>query len=235
LAGFMVAAKRRTTDESAELARRVTARCSLDPETLMSLRPLTLFVTSFGGQAVILPILILVILILLVSGQRRAAFWWAFSVVLVLGLVLVAKIGFIPCGRYVPALDLRSPSGHAGASMAVYGGLAVLVARLARTRALGGLALLCGFGVALAIAVTRVVLGAHTVSETVLGGAIGLIAPILLATRQDLFLRPVRLKWIWLLVAPVIVVALLRGVDLGAETVIEHVARQLNALLGVCR
>jgi len=201
----------------------------------MSLRPLTIFVTSFGGQAVILPILLLVTLILLVSGQRRAAFWWAFSVVLVLGLVLVAKIAFIPCGGYLPGLDLRSPSGHAGASMAVYGGLAVLVARLARTQALAGLALFCGFGVALAIAVTRVVLGAHTPSETVLGGAIGLLAPVLLASRQDLFVRPVRLKWIWLLVAPVIVVALLHGVELGAESVIEHVARQLNAVLGVCR
>ncbi|WEK49903.1 MAG: phosphatase PAP2 family protein [Candidatus Kaistia colombiensis] len=201
----------------------------------MSLRPFTYFVTSFGGQGVILPILLLVTLILLASGQRRAAFWWAFSVVLVLGLVLVAKIAFIPCGGYFPGLDLRSPSGHAGASMAVYGGLGVLVARLARTRALAGLALLCGFGVALAIAVTRVVLGAHTLSETVLGGAIGLIAPALLATRQDLFLRPVRLKWIWLLVAPVVVVALLHGVELGAEPVIERVARELNALLGVCR
>lgn len=201
----------------------------------MSLRPLTVFVTSFGGQAVILPILILVTLILIASGQRRAAFWWAFSVALVLGLVLVAKIGFIPCGAYLPALDLRSPSGHAGSAMAVYGGLAVLLARLAQKRSLGAVAVVSGFGLALAICVTRVVLGAHTVSETVVGGALGLIAPLLLATRPDLFRRPVRLRWIWLLVTPVVVVLLLHGADLGAETVIEQVARQLNALLGVCR
>jgi membrane-associated phospholipid phosphatase len=205
----------------------------LDP--CMSLRPLTIFVTSFGGQGVILPILLLVTGILLISGQRRAAVWWAFSVALVLGVILVAKIAFIPCGRYLGGLDLRSPSGHAGASMAVYGGLAVLVARLARSRALAGLALLCGFGLALAIAVTRVVLGAHSLSETILGGAIGLIAPLFLASRPDLFVRPVRLKWIWLLVAPVIVVALLHGVELGAESVIERIARELNAWLGVCR
>jgi len=111
----------------------------------------------------------------------------------------------------------------------------VLVARLARSRALAGLALFCGFGLALAIAVTRVVLGAHSLSETILGGAIGLIAPLFLASRPDLFVRPVRLKWIWLLVAPVIVVALLHGVELGAESVIERIARELNAWLGVCR
>ena len=201
----------------------------------MTLRPITVFVTSFGGQGVILPILLLVTLILLLSGQKKAAFWWAFSVALVLGLVLVAKIGFIPCSGYFPGLGLRSPSGHAGASMAVYGGLAVLVARLAPTRVLAGMALFCGLGLALAIAVTRVVLGAHTVSETVLGGAIGLIAPALLASRADLFVRPIRLRWIWLMVAPVIVVALLHGVELGAESVIERVARQFNAALGLCR
>lgn len=201
----------------------------------MSLRPFTVFVTSFGGQAVILPILLLVTLILIASHQRRAAFWWAFSVALVLGLVLVAKIGFIPCGAYLPSLDLRSPSGHAGSAMAVYGGLAVMIARLAPRRSLGALALIIGFGLALAIGVTRVVLGAHTVSETLLGGALGLIAPLILATRPDLFLRPVRLRWIWLLVTPVIVVVLLHGADLGAEAVIEQVARRLNALLGVCR
>lgn len=201
----------------------------------MSLRPITVFITSFGGQGVILPILLLVTLILLLSGQKRAAFYWATSVALVLGLVLVAKIGFIPCGGYFLGLGLRSPSGHAGASMAVYGGLAVLVARRAPTRAQAGLALFCGFGIALAIAATRIVLGAHTVSETVLGGAIGLISPVVLATRPDLFVRPVRLRWIWLLVAPVVVVTLLHGVELGAEFVIERVARQFHAALGLCR
>jgi membrane-associated phospholipid phosphatase len=201
----------------------------------MSLRPLTLLVTNFGGQAVILPILVLVALILLVSGQRRAAFWWTFSVALVLGLVLVTKIAFIPCGSYLPVPGLRSPSGHAGASMAVYAGLGVLIARLTSYAPIRIAAVLSGFLLALAIAVTRVVLGAHTVSETILGSAIGVIAPLILATRPALLVRPVRLQWIWLLIGPLSIVLLLQGVELGAETVIERVAQQINAMLGICR
>lgn len=201
----------------------------------MSLRPFTILVTSFGGQAVILPILVLVTLMLLVSGQRRAAFWWAFSVALVLGLVLVAKIAFIPCSDYLPVAGLRSPSGHAGAAMAVYGGLGVLVARLVASPALRVLVAGSGVLLALAIAVTRVVLGAHTVPETILGTLIGLIAPLILLSRRDLFVGPVRLRWIWLLAGPVVLVVLFHSFELGAERVIERVAHQLNWTLGVCR
>ncbi|BCP54516.1 hypothetical protein K32_31330 [Kaistia sp. 32K] len=201
----------------------------------MTLRPLTLLVTSFGGQAVILPILVFVTLGLLVSGQRRAAFWWAFSVVLVLGMVLATKIAFIPCATYLPVSGLRSPSGHAGASMAVYGGLGVLVARLLPKLSWRVLALSAGFLLAIAIAVTRVVIGAHTVPETILGSLIGVLAPAILITRPNLFVGTVRLRWIWLLLGPLVLVVLLHGFELGAETVIESVAQQLNLLLGVCR
>ncbi|WP_029076258.1 phosphatase PAP2 family protein [Kaistia adipata] len=201
----------------------------------MSLRPFTILVTSFGGQAVILPILVLVTLTLLVAGQRRAAFWWAFSVALVLGLLLVAKIAFIPCGDYLPVSGLRSPSGHAGAAMAVYGGLGVLMARLAASPPLRLLVVGSGVLLALAIAVTRVVIGAHTVPETILGTLIGLIAPLVLLSRRDLFVGPVRLRWIWLFAGPVVLIAIFHGFELGAEHVIERIAYQLNGLLGVCR
>jgi membrane-associated phospholipid phosphatase len=201
----------------------------------MSLRPFTILVTSFGGQAVILPILVLVTLMLLVSGQKRAAFWWAFSVALVLGLVLVTKIAFIPCSTYLPVPGLRSPSGHAGAAMAVYGGLGVLVARLVSSLPLRGLLVGSGVLLALAIAVTRVILGAHTLPETILGALIGVIAPLILASRTNLFVGPVRLRWIWLLAGPLVLVVLFHGFELGAESVIERVAHQLNLLLGVCR
>lgn len=201
----------------------------------MSLRPFTILVTSFGGQAVILPILVLVTLMLLVSGQKRAAFWWAFSVALVLGLILVAKIAFIPCSAYLPVPGLRSPSGHAGAAMAVYGGLGVLVARLVGRTSLRVLAIGSGVLLAFAIAVTRVVLGAHTLSETILGALIGILAPLLLLRRRDLFVGPVRLRWIWLLAGPLVLVVLFHGFELGAEGVIERVAHQLNIRLGVCR
>lgn len=201
----------------------------------MSLHALTVLVTSLGDQAVILPILVLVTLILLVSGQRRAAFWWAFSVALVLGLVLAAKIAFIPCSTYLLVPGLRSPSGHAGASMALYGGLGVLIARLTPVRPLRVVALLSGFLLALAIAVTRIVLEAHTPAEAIFGSLIGIIAPAILATRPVLFVRPIQLRWIWLLLGPLALGALLHGVELGAETVIVQVAQRINAVLGICR
>jgi membrane-associated phospholipid phosphatase len=224
-------------DESGRTARAmsrqaVMAECLTG--TTMSLRPFTILITSFGGQAVILPILLVVTLMLLASGQRRAAFWWAFSVALVLGLVLVAKIAFIPCGTHLPVSGLRSPSGHAGASMAVYGSLGVLLARLVSGPALKGIVAGSGVLMVLAIAVTRVVLGAHTLPEVILGSMIGLIAPLLLASRRDLFDGPVRLRWISLLIGPVVLVALFHRFELRAEGVIEQIAVRLNLLFSVC-
>ena len=62
-----------------------------------------------------------------------------------------------------------------------------------------------------------------------------LFAPLILLSRRDLFVGPVRLRWIWLFAGPVVLVAIFHGFELGAEHVIERIAYQLNGLLGVCR
>lgn len=192
-------------------------------------------VTGFGGQGVILPIVALVAFTLLIAGQRRAAVWWTASIVGVLALVLIAKLGLIPCGRYVPALRLRSPSGHAASSVAVFGGLAVIFARLAQDRARQVFILAVALALVVLIALSRVVLGAHSPAEVVVGGLIGLAAPLILWSRSNLLERPLRLRWIWLLIGPLVLVALLHNVELGAEEQIDQMARWIVASTGICR
>jgi membrane-associated phospholipid phosphatase len=202
----------------------------------MSLYAISRLITEFAGQGVILPIVVAVAAMLFLAGQRRAALWWAISVMLVLAIALIAKITLIPCGRYwLPGLAVRSPSGHAASAMAVYGGLAVLITRMASTSRLRYAALGLGSVAAVLIAISRIIVGAHSPAEALLGGVIGLVSPLLLLTRRDLLVPPYRLRCIHLLIAPILLVFLFHGLELGAEERIDSVAFQLSFLTGLCR
>ena len=200
----------------------------------MDLPQLYRIVTDFGDQGVILPLVTLVAIGLFVLGERRAALWWCLAIAVSLGGAFVAKIVFIPCGHLVPGLDLRSPSGHMAAATAAYGGLAVLVAKAAGRRWATAAALGLAGLAALAIGVTRVVLGAHTASETVLGAAIGLAAPLILAVPRHLIRGRLTWRGAWLLLIPLGLVLAFHGVELGLEWRIDRLALSLAASLGVC-
>jgi membrane-associated phospholipid phosphatase len=197
-------------------------------------RHLFRIVTDFGDQGVILPLVGLIAVGLLVLGERRAALWWCLAIAVSLGGAFVAKFVFIPCGHLVPGLDLRSPSGHMAAATAAYGGLAVLVAKAARRRQATAIALVLAALAALAIGLTRVILAAHTASETVVGGAIGLAAPLILAIPRDLIVRRLTLKSAWLLLVPLALILAFHGVELSLESRIDLIARDLAESLGVC-
>jgi membrane-associated phospholipid phosphatase len=201
----------------------------------MDLSPLTRFVTEFGDQAVILPFVITVAAVLLALGASREAAIWCLAIFLSLSGALLAKLVFIPCGHLLPVPGIRSPSGHAAAAIAAYGGFAVLWAKFAtdtRLRALFVSAAVLG---SLAIAASRIVLGAHTAGEVALGGLIGLAAPLLMARSgvQGARAAP-RPHLLLLLLVPLLAALLLHGRTLSVETEIDRFALRLAAWLGIC-
>ena len=118
-------------------------------------------------------------------AQRRwvLAGAWVLSVAGVLGAVLVLKLADQACGWAVPALgpdrlDLRSPSGHAASAAVLWGGLLTLLSA-GRGRRTVAVAVLAGVSAALLIGFTRVALGAHTVSEALVGGMVGIAGALL--------------------------------------------------------
>jgi hypothetical protein len=191
--------------------------------------------TDLADQAVVLPVIIAVLLLLLGVGERRAALLWVVAVGVSLGGVLLAKIGFIACGRLVPALNMESPSGHTAASAAVYGGILVLAmqSRLSAGRSqliLGALLLALVF----AIGVSRVLLHAHTVPEAALGGLIGLLAPAILILPRPLFIGSVLGERRWVLALPLLAGLAFYGMSLGVEREIHVVAGLFASHFAVC-
>lgn len=126
--------------------------------------------TEFGN-AVLLIALSLAIAAWLVTNRRvKAAFVWLAAVVTLIGSMAFLKIYFSACHLY--PFRVHSPSGHVGFSTLVYGGLCLI---LGVGRSLWQRELMAG-SVAVwisLIAISRVVLHAHTVSEVIVGAGIG--------------------------------------------------------------
>jgi membrane-associated phospholipid phosphatase len=118
-------------------------------------------------------------LLWLVLGRcGRAAVWWIISVVLCVIFTSLLKLSFYGCPG---VLELNNPSGHASVSTLVYGAILLVTV----TESHNGLqrALLIGgsVGLIVGIAVSRLALHAHSVSEVALGIGIGALTLALFA------------------------------------------------------
>jgi hypothetical protein len=135
--------------------------------------------TEFGNSAVLLLLALIVALWLARHAGRRTVVAWLAGLVVCVGTIAALKLYFLGCP--VKPLGLRSPSGHAGFSTFVYGGVTLCVAQdplpwRRRLLALGG----CSW-IAL-IAWSRYALHAHSPIEIWFGLAIG-CASLLLFVR----------------------------------------------------
>ncbi|WP_020647821.1 phosphatase PAP2 family protein [Solimonas variicoloris] len=126
--------------------------------------------TEFGNAAVLSLLALFVALWLAHAGSRRAALAWLVGLLACVGTIALLKGYFLACP--LPGWALRSPSGHAGFSLFVYGGITLCAARDGAAWRRGLLTLLGSAAVA-AIAWSRYALGAHTPIEIVFGLLIG--------------------------------------------------------------
>lgn len=189
-------------------------------------------ITGFGDAALLLPAAALLLLYLVRTRSWRTATDWLAVLALCAGLTAVAKMVFHACGGQVPALDIRSPSGHTSLSTTFYGcGALMLSAHQSWGRRLA--VLLAGIGLSVAIAASRVALHAHTVEEAAAGFAIGLLCVALFAIHY--LPRAVYLPY-WPIPAMIIVaLALLtHGRHLSAEGLLDRIADRLRLAQYLC-
>lgn len=186
------------------------------------------FLTDFGDQAVVLPLTAVVAIMLLALGWWRGAVGWFVAVFGTFATVLSLKIIFYACHSELPHLGIRSPSGHTASATVVYGGLLALlgVRGVGETiRHVGRhllLILLAALLLALIFGFSRVDLGAHTVPDVLVGGAVGILGAILLVLMAGSAPNGFRR---WPLAAVVLIVAIfLHGRELHAEETIQRMA-----------
>ena len=133
------------------------------------------FVTHFGDLAVVLPLALAALLWFAYIGAKRLIFYWVASLLTCTLITIILKMYFLSCpsGHF----DLRSPSGHSSLSILIYGALGTIAAKgdngAKRLTVFAATAFLI-----IAIAVSRSILGAHTVLEIAIGLVIGGLALI---------------------------------------------------------
>lgn len=132
--------------------------------------------TRLGEAQLLLPALLLAALWLArrPGGARLAGFWLAATGVAAL-ITTATKVAFIGYGIGYAPLNFTGISGHAMFAAAVLPPLVLLAGRAwaqAGPRALLGL----GYGLAAAVAVSRVMVGVHSWTEVTLGFTLGALA-----------------------------------------------------------
>ncbi len=122
---------------------------------------------------------------------RRSGWIWLVVVLTDAGAVAASKVLYMGWGLHPPGLDFIGLSGHSALSFLIWPVVGTLAAGCARP------GLRAGALLALAVAVSRLVLHAHTPSEAVLGGLWGaLLAAIFLWLTRWPVAVPAAGRWI---------------------------------------
>lgn len=140
-------------------------------------------VTGFGGAAVTIPVVVAVALALAAQRCWRTLWHWlaaaGFAELLVWGIkAAVARPR--PVAAYTGVEQFSFPSGHAALAISVYGFLAFLLARGRSPRVKTAIVLASGSAIAL-IALSRLYLGVHWLSDVLASLTLGLAWVALLA------------------------------------------------------
>ncbi|MGI4850222.1 MAG: phosphatase PAP2 family protein [Janthinobacterium lividum] len=189
------------------------------------------FITQFGSVTLLIPLAILLAGALWHYEGRRAAMTFMVPMTGCMSAMLLLKLYFISCGTG-QAYGITSPSGHTASSTFVLGSVAVVVATHVR-RYKAWMVLGLSTALILAIAISRVLLGAHTVEEVVAGFAVGVVTLLLFVVPyMRTVRRPIRLKV--MAGAFLAVAALAYGVPSSAEQYIKMMSQHLRTETGEC-
>lgn len=124
-------------------------------------------------------------------------------------------------------IDIQSPSGHSAISMAVYGTCAVIVSSTQTGwRRIIPYLFVCPW--ILLIAVSRVLIGGHTVEDVIIGTGIG---SVILFCIWLLLIKEKTTKYSWLSYTGISFIAILfaHGMHFPAERIIQHFSQVIVA------
>jgi membrane-associated phospholipid phosphatase len=189
------------------------------------------FLTDFGDSAVLLPLTAVVLIWLLATRSVGAAVWWVGVLIGFSGVIAVLKMIFFACP---PAIDVRSPSGHTGFSMFVYGAIAAIVAAQRRSYWSRAAIMLSVIAMVAGIAVSRVILHMHSTRETIIGFLIGAVAVGIFFFGYQRTTPAARLT-APLLFAVVLTAMIFHGTRLNAETNLHALGGWLDLQQLFCR
>lgn len=130
--------------------------------------------TKLADTNFTLPLAALLAIWLACAREWKSAFWWCLLFGFGLLIVAATKIAYVGWGIGIASVDFKGFSGHAMRAATIAPPLIyILLQRQTQQIRLAGL--LCAIGFSIAICISRLVLGAHSVSEAISGLLFGLL------------------------------------------------------------
>jgi membrane-associated phospholipid phosphatase len=137
-----------------------------------------LAITHLGAASIMLPMAAMIFSGFVLAGRQIELGTWVLTMLSAIVIVLISKIAFIGWGLGSATLDFTGISGHAMLSSSVIPiWLGWLLAGSSRRLHPAGVIL--GLMVSALVAWSRVVLGAHSISEVVMGWLLGATVSLL--------------------------------------------------------
>jgi membrane-associated phospholipid phosphatase len=162
-------------------------------------------ITHFGDVTIMTLAALAIAGWLVAEDEKRLALCWTLLFTAGMTVVVLTKMAFIGWGIGIPALDFTGFSGHATRVAAVIPVLAYLLLERAR-RPLRIAGVLLGYGIALVLGVSRVIVHAHSPSEVVagllLGGMMSASFLLIAGAKQRPVLTPLRIAVMLLVLLP---------------------------------
>ena len=179
--------------------------------------------STLGSSKLLVPAAIVTV----VAGRMQAAGKaWLIGIAVISAIVVASKIAFLGWGIGLLAVDFTGFSGHAAIAAAVY---PVLLAALSRRHWRSGRAMSASVGilVAVIVCISRVELKAHSISEVLTGGllGVGVSAFVLIRWREKLTVNITVVTLAFALSWAVVTIWLS---DVRTESLIIHTALSLS-------
>jgi membrane-associated phospholipid phosphatase len=128
-------------------------------------------ITHFGDSAVLVPTAGIILLWLAINARIADVGLWSVLFAALVFIVVASKVLFLGWGFAIPRLDFANISGHAALATAILPLVCNFSISSRRRPALTAI----GYIGAAAIAVSRYVLGYHSLSESIAGYALGAV------------------------------------------------------------
>ncbi|WP_428421198.1 phosphatase PAP2 family protein [Methylibium sp.] len=183
--------------------------------------------TRFGESGIVIPMALSTALWWWwATPSRRPLLAWLALLGSAAFLTLVTKVAFMGWGLGSVSLDFTGLSGHAMLAAAIY---PVLLRTLCSPVAVPPRwAIGAGYALAALVSLSRVIIGAHSGSEVVLGFAVGAAASataLALETRQP---PPIPRHWLWLGLAAWLTLMPVVAAPSGTHGMVQRLAKKLS-------
>lgn len=184
-------------------------------------------VTRLGESGIVLPVAITAAIWLLVdSREPRSAWLWLVPLGVAASITTVTKLAFLGWGIGSATFNFTGISGHAMFSAAIYPVLLrILLRKAPRPWPAAGIA--AGYALAVLIAVSRVVVHAHSWSEVIAGFVTGGLASACALTLMSIEPAHHSSRWLWLGLASWLVVMPLKASPSVTHDIVTRVAIRL--------